>query len=98
MKIEFTELTTGAHAYVMAKRSADAQSKYGTNSLIIFEEGNCCTMYGNAAKTASEVLGRCQIFIGQIPHLIFPHRALDIYLPKFVRAGYRIIIYQKGTF
>lgn len=70
------------------------------DAILLFRVGNCYEMYGSDAVTASNVLGLhlTKRDMGQrTPTQLagFPHHSLDIYLPKIVRAGYRVAICEE---
>ena len=67
-----------------------------TDSVILFRQGDFYKALNSDAAKVSEALGIALIH-PQNPdngHLVagFPHHALDTYLPKLIRAGYRIAI------
>lgn len=63
------------------------------DALLLFRSADFYECYREDAKNASDVLGlnlTCDINDGVI--CAFPFHALDTYLPKLIRAGYRIAI------
>ena len=72
------------------------KAKY-PNALLLFRVGDFYETFGEDAITTSKVLGivLTQRKNGAASHVElagFPHHALDTYLPKLVRAGYRVAI------
>ena len=66
-------------------------------ALLLFRCGDFYETYGEDAVTASKVLGivltrRSSAMAEPIPMAGVPYHAIDIYLPKLVRAGYKVAI------
>lgn len=65
------------------------------NALLLFRIGDFYEMYKQDAKRGSEVLGITLTKMNGSKDFYlagFPHQALDIYLPKLIRAGERVAI------
>ena len=71
------------------------KAKY-PNALLLFRVGDFYETFGKDAIKASQILGITltkRANGSSNPELAgFPHHALDTYLPKLVRAGYRVAI------
>ena len=70
------------------------------DAILLFRVGDFYEIFGKDAVQASETLGitltRRQSGIDSRIELAgFPHHALDVYLPKLVRAGYRVAICEQ---
>lgn len=70
------------------------------DSILLFRVGDFYETFEDDAKTASAVLGitltkRSNGAAGDVPLAGFPHHAIDAYLPKLVRAGYRVAICEQ---
>ena len=66
-------------------------------AVLLFRCGDFYETYGDDALTASKVLGivltkRSSATPGAIPMAGFPHHSLESYLPKLVRAGYKVAV------
>ena len=66
-------------------------------AVLLFRCGDFYETYGEDALTASKVLGivltkRSSAIPGAIPMAGFPHHSLDTYLPRLVRAGYKVAV------
>lgn len=66
-------------------------------ALLLFRCGDFYETYGDDAVTASKVLGivltkRSSVTADAIPMAGVPYHAIDAYLPKLVRAGYKVAI------
>ncbi len=66
-------------------------------ALLLFRCGDFYETYGDDALTASKVLGivltkRSNAAPDAIAMAGFPHHSLDIYLPRLVRAGYKVAV------
>ncbi|MBI2420300.1 MAG: DNA mismatch repair protein MutS [Ignavibacteriales bacterium] len=70
------------------------------DTIILFRVGDFYETFEEDAKTASRVLGitltrRANGQAGEVPLAGFPHHAVDTYLPRLVRAGYRVAICEQ---
>lgn len=65
-------------------------------ALLMSREGDFYALYGTDAETADPVLPISAHTGGDglTWELRFPHHRLDMYLPKLVRAGHRIAIFD----
>lgn len=66
-------------------------------ALLLFRCGDFYETYGEDATIASKVLGivlthRSSAMSDDIPMAGVPHHAIDVYLPKLIRAGYKVAI------
>ena len=66
-------------------------------ALLLFRCGDFYETYGEDALTASKVLGivltkRSNAAPDSIPRAGFPHHSLETYLPRLVRAGYKVAV------
>ena len=66
-------------------------------AVLLFRCGDFYETYGDDALTASKVLGivltkRSSAIPGALPMAGFPHHSLETYLPKLVRAGYKVAV------
>ena len=66
-------------------------------AVLLFRCGDFYETYGDDAVTASKVLGitltrRSSTMKEQIPMAGFPYHAIETYLPKFIRAGYKVAV------
>jgi DNA mismatch repair protein MutS len=70
------------------------------DTILLFRVGDFFETFEDDAKTASKVLGitltkRANGKAESVPLAGFPHHAIDTYLPKLVRAGYRVAICEQ---
>lgn len=70
------------------------------DTILLFRVGDFFETFDEDAKTASKVLGitltkRTNGAAGDVPLAGFPHHAIDSYLPKLVRAGYRVAVCEQ---
>lgn len=68
--------------------------------ILLFRMGDFFETFEDDALTASKVLGitltkRANGAASEVPLAGFPHHALDNYLPKLVRAGYRVAVCEQ---
>ena len=66
-------------------------------AVLLFRCGDFYETYGDDAVTASKILGivltrRSSAMADPIPMAGVPYHAIDVYLPKLVRAGYKVAI------
>ncbi len=66
------------------------------DALFLLKHGDWYSLYGEDAKKGAAVMGitLTQIIGGLEYTAEFPRTALDIYLPKLVRAGFRVAIIE----
>lgn len=70
------------------------------DTILLFRVGDFFETFEEDAKTASRVLGitltkRANGAAEEVPLAGFPHHAIDSYLPKLVRAGYRVAVCEQ---
>jgi DNA mismatch repair protein MutS len=70
------------------------------DAILLFRIGDFFETFDEDAKTASKVLGitltkRANGAAEDVPLAGFPHHAIDTYLPKLVRAGYRVAVCEQ---
>jgi DNA mismatch repair protein MutS len=93
-QIDKDDLTTPLMRQYLAIK---AQHK---DAILFFRMGDFYEMFYDDAKIASEVLGitltsRAHGKASEVPLAGFPHHALDTYLAKMIRAGYRVAICEQ---
>jgi DNA mismatch repair protein MutS len=77
-----------------------AIKKRHKNAILFFRMGDFYEMFYKDARIASEILGialtsRAHGKSADVPLAGFPHHALDSYLAKFIKAGYRVAICEQ---
>ena len=70
------------------------------DTILLFRMGDFYETFEEDAKTAAKVLGitltkRGNGAAGEIPLAGFPHHAIDVYLPKLLKAGYRVAVCEQ---
>ncbi len=95
MATKKTKIPEGSETPLM-KQYLGIKAKY-PDALLLFRVGDFYETFGEDAIKASQVLGivLAQRKNGAAAHVElagFPHHSLDTYLPKLVRAGYRVAI------
>ncbi len=70
------------------------------DTILLFRMGDFFETFEEDAKISSKVLGitltkRANGAAGEVPLAGFPHHAIDAYLPKLVRAGYRVAVCEQ---
>ncbi|MBI5471324.1 MAG: DNA mismatch repair protein MutS [Ignavibacteriae bacterium] len=81
------------------KQYAQVKAKY-PDTILLFRMGDFYETFEDDAKTTSKVLGitltrRGNGAAGDIPLAGFPYHALDAYLPKLLKAGYRVAVCEQ---
>jgi DNA mismatch repair protein MutS len=74
--------------------------KANPDTILLFRVGDFFETFDEDAKIASKVLGitltkRSNGAAGDVPLAGFPHHAIDTYLPKLVRSGYRVAVCEQ---
>ena len=70
------------------------KEKHG-KCVVLFRNGDYYDCYREDARTVSDVLGITLCQRNGIDFAGFPHKALDMYLPKLVIKGNRVCIFDK---
>jgi DNA mismatch repair protein MutS len=70
------------------------------DTILLFRMGDFYETFEEDAKVAAKVLGitltkRGNGTAGEVPLAGFPHHALDVYLPRLIRAGHRVAICEQ---
>ena len=83
----------------LMKQYQHVKAKY-PDTILLFRMGDFFETFDEDAKITSKVLGivltkRGNGASGETPLAGFPHHALDAYLPKLLRAGYRVAICEQ---
>jgi len=70
------------------------------DTVLLFRMGDFFETFEEDARIAARVLGitltkRANGAAGEVPLAGFPHHAIDTYLPKLVRAGYRVAVCEQ---
>ncbi len=74
--------------------------KENPDTILLFRVGDFFETFEEAAKNASKALGitltkRANGKAGEVPLAGFPHHAIDTYLPKLVKAGFRVAVCEQ---
>ena len=75
----------------MMKQYYDFKAKH-PDAILLARTGDFYTVYEEDAKVCAKELGITLSMKNGMKEAAFPHHALDMYLPKLVRAGHRIAI------
>ena len=83
----------------LMKQYAHVKAKY-PDTVLLFRMGDFFETFEDDAKITSRVLGitltrRGNGAAGEIPLAGFPHHALEAYLPKLLKAGYRVAVCEQ---
>lgn len=83
----------------LMKQYAQVKAKY-PDTILLFRMGDFFETFEEDAKITSKVLGitltkRGNGAAGEIPLAGFPHHALESYMPKLLRAGYRVAVCEQ---
>ncbi len=83
----------------LMKQYAQVKARY-PDTILLFRMGDFFETFEEDAKITSKVLGitltrRGNGVAGEIPLAGFPHHALDTYMPKLLKAGYRVAVCEQ---
>ncbi len=83
----------------LMKQYASVKAKY-PDTILLFRMGDFFETFEEDAKITSKVLGitltkRGNGAAGEVPLAGFPHHALESYLPKLLKAGYRVAVCEQ---
>lgn len=68
---------------------------HGTNTLVLYKDGQTYESYGTSAEIIHDICRTSLTYTGDIATIDFPSKALDIYIPKLIVKGYKIVILDK---
>ncbi len=92
--VQNAQVSNPANESPMMKQFKQLKEK-NPNAILLFRCGDFYECYREDAKAVSEVCGTTLTFRDFGEHVdftMFPHHALDTYLPKLIRAGKRVAI------
>ena len=83
----------------LMKQYAQVKAKY-PDTILLFRMGDFFETFEEDAKITARVLGitltkRGNGAAGEIPLAGFPHHALESYMPKLLKAGYRVAVCEQ---
>jgi DNA mismatch repair protein MutS len=83
----------------LMRQYAQVKAKY-PDTILLFRMGDFFETFDEDAKTTARVLGitltrRGNGASGETPLAGFPHHALDAYLPRLLKAGYRVAVCEQ---
>ena len=83
----------------LMRQYTQIKAKY-PDTILLFRMGDFFETFEQDAVTASKVLGitltkRANGAASDVPLAGFPHHALDNYLPKLVKAGYKVAVCEQ---
>lgn len=67
------------------------RAKYGNNTVTIYDNNAQCISYGSSAWAIHESCG-VALNDTKIDSVLFPHSALDFFLPKLIRDGHKVVL------
>ena len=72
----------------------ESLKKQYPDALFLFKAGDCYECYAQDAEAASRILGITLTKCYSMAYALFPNNALDTFLPRLVRNGYRVGIVE----
>ena len=92
-------MTDSVHSTPLMEQYLAIKAKH-KNAILFYRMGDFYEMFYEDAKTGSEVLGitltsRSHGKAANVPLAGFPYHALDIYLTKMIKAGFRVAICEQ---
>ncbi len=67
----------------------------GMNTIVLHNDGQTCESYGISAEIIHDICRTSITYSGDIATTDFPSTTLDIYLPKLIVKGYKIVVLDK---
>lgn len=68
---------------------------HGTNTLVLYKDVQTYESYGISAEIIHDICRTSITYSGDIATTDFPSKVLDIYLPKLIVKGYKVVILDK---
>jgi DNA mismatch repair protein MutS len=92
-------ISRGLMSTPLMKQYAEVKAKY-PGTILLFRMGDFFETFEDDAVITSKVLGitltrRGNGAAGEVPLAGFPHHALDAYLPRLLKAGYRVAVCEQ---
>lgn len=98
MEISIQDIAHHANVMIRANKAEEVRKNHGENTIVLFEVGDFYETYGEGALQMAKTIGVTLRHSGNIKEAAFPTKAEYTYFPKLVREGFKLCIYQKGTF
>lgn len=67
----------------------------GQNTLVLYTDGKTYESYGNSAEVIHDICRTPLTYKGEIATTDFVPFAFDIYLPKLISKGYKVVVLDK---
>lgn len=68
---------------------------HGTNTLVLYTDGQTYESYGASAEIIHDICRSSLTYTGDIATTDFPAFTFDIYMPKLIAKGYKIVVLDK---
>lgn len=68
---------------------------HGQNTIVLYKDGQTYESYGISAEIVHDICRTSLTYSGDIATTDFPSKALDIYLPKLIAKGYKVVVLDK---
>ena len=81
--------------YVDASETYNSIKKQNPHHIVLVRAGHFYNTYNEDAEAISNALGITLSNTNSTKKASMPRHTLDIYLPKLVRAGYKVAVYDK---
>lgn len=92
-KINFT-----ARMQELDSKSEEIRKTHGTQTIVLFEQGDYYNSYGQSAKDMASILGLSLYTLEGIDYAGILSKTSDVYFPKLIRKGHKICIFEKGQY
>lgn len=96
-EINIQTIAQYANIMVRAEKANDFRTKYGENTIVLFEVGNTYEAYNESAEALHDICKLALIYFGNIATADFKKESDFWVFPKMVREGYKLCIIDKQS-
>lgn len=98
MEIKLQDIVHQANMQERAVKANDIRTKNGECTIVLFKVGTNYECYNESAESVHDICKTPLFFMGSISSTDFKEECLDTILPKLIREGHKVCIFEKGQY
>lgn len=98
MEIKIQDIVQDARVQERALKASDIIAKHGKNTIVLFVIGNRYEAYDESAEQLNTICNYPITYNGKTGTSEFPKDSDFWVFPKMIRAGFKICIFEAGTY
>lgn len=98
MEIKLQDIVQCANMMERAVKADDIRTQHGECTIVLFKVGNNYESYNESAEFVHDICQTPLFFMGSLTSTDFKEERLDTILPKLIREGHKICIFEKGQY